>query len=217
MWSSQMPDEFRNPRLGFCEFDDSTCKNRFFRHFVLVWISRRKGKIKDWRTTPPLAKGGQLYQPQRFVKWMAGIQLCEEITWKTCLYLFLKAVIIRVSEILHIQPVDVSRRLLLLHGGSGRRFFLLRYVKCFASGSISKHTGEQRDYICGGCCFCTCLITMSVLYLCVEWTVHYWIRNDPSHCVSTVPPSPYDAPYLLEPFNDFYVHFKKCPNSSCWL
>ena len=52
-------------------------------------------------------------------------------------------------------------------------FFLLRYVKCFASGSISKHTGEQRDYICGGCCFCTCLITMSVLYLCVEWTVHY--------------------------------------------
>ena len=94
-------------------------------------------------------------------------------------------------------------------------FFLLRYVKCFASGSISKHTGEQRDYMCGGCCFCTCLITMSVLYLCVEWTVHYWIQNDPSHCVSTVPPSPDDAPYLLEPFNDFYVHFKKCPNSSC--
>ena len=38
----------------FCEIDDLTCENRFFRQFVLVWISRRNGKIKDWRLCIPL-------------------------------------------------------------------------------------------------------------------------------------------------------------------
>ena len=37
----------------FCEIDDLTCENRFFRQFVLVWISRRNGKIEDLTITPP--------------------------------------------------------------------------------------------------------------------------------------------------------------------
>ena len=46
----------------FCEIDDLTCENRFFRQFVLVWISRRNGKIEDLTITPP---------------WFAAVKISE--------------------------------------------------------------------------------------------------------------------------------------------